>query len=110
HQPWQIQVRDYGQRVSTLFRRCLYAVGFRRQLGCAAQDGSTEATVIKQSAEWFVNLSVTTDQSRCCDILFCHSERSAVEEALAVLSSTKKLEMPRLCSHDRRALARTRLL
>jgi hypothetical protein len=48
HQPWQIQVRDHGQRVSTLFRRCLYAVGFRRQLGRAAQGGSTEATVIKQ--------------------------------------------------------------
>jgi hypothetical protein len=52
------------------------------------------------TAEWFVSLSVTTDQSRCCDILFGHSERSesAVEESLAVLSSTKKLEMSRLCS------------
>ena len=44
----RFQVRDHGQRVSTLFRRCLHAVGFRWQLGRAAQGGSTEATVIKQ--------------------------------------------------------------
>src|SRR5467141_949199 len=31
------------------------------------------------TAEWFVSLSVTRDQSQCCDILFCHSERSAAQ-------------------------------
>ena len=50
------------------------------------------------TAEWFVSLSVTTDQSRCCDVLFCHSERSEAQsrKSLAVLFSTKKLEMSRL--------------
>ena len=35
HQPWQIQARDHGQGISAVFRRCLYALGLCRQLGCA---------------------------------------------------------------------------